>query len=51
MSDFGPEYNAAIAVARTVWERSRPQRFFDPDDSPEYWMILAAHEALKAGEK
>ncbi|MDJ0010143.1 hypothetical protein [Gordonia alkanivorans] len=49
MSDFGPEYDAAMAVARTVWERAQPLRPFGPDNSPEGWMILAAHEALNPG--
>ncbi|MDV6309942.1 hypothetical protein [Gordonia amicalis] len=51
MSGLGPKYDAAIDVARIVWERARPLRPFDSDNSPEYWMVLAAHEALKAGEK
>jgi len=39
----------AVEAARKAWEQSAPLRPFDPEQSPEGWMILAAHEALNPG--
>ncbi|SDT83714.1 hypothetical protein [Gordonia westfalica] len=38
----------AVEAARKAWEQSSPLRPFDPEESPEYWMVLAAREALKS---